>query len=69
MKETNNLQQTQPLQQIAIVRSFLEEMSKKYKCPIDQIIVGIAYNEMHIWRYNEGANKTWKQLEIISFQN
>jgi hypothetical protein len=67
MKETNNLQQTQPLQQIAIVRSFLEEMSKKYKCPIDQIMIGIGYNEMHILRYDKGANQVWKQLEIISF--
>ena len=47
-------------------QKFLKEMSKKHKCPIDQIIIGIVNNELHIWRYNEEAYEKWKQLEIIS---
>ncbi len=65
MNENNNLPQNPALSKTAVVRSFLDEMSKKHQCPIDQVMVGIVYNEMHVWRYNEGANQTWKQLEVI----
>ena len=64
--ENLNTPQNPSLQQTAVVRSFLEEISKKHQCPIDQVMVGIVYNEMHIWRYNEGAYEKWKQLEIVS---
>lgn len=62
----SNEKQNPALQQIDIVRSFLEEMSKNHQCTIDQLMVGIVFNEMHIWRYNEGAYEKWKQLEIVS---
>jgi hypothetical protein len=64
----SNEEQKPALQQTDVVRSFLQEMSKKHQCPIDQIMVGIVFNEMHIWgyRYNEGAYEKWKQLEIVS---
>jgi len=65
-KETNNLPQNPPLQQkTAFVRSFLEEMAEKHQYPIDQVMVGIVCNEIHVWRYDEGAYRKWKQLEIV----
>lgn len=48
-----------------IVQDFLNEMSAKHKCSIDKIVTGIVFGELHVWRYDEGANETWKQLEII----
>jgi hypothetical protein len=54
------------LSQIAVMRSFLEEMSQKHNCPIDRIVIGIIYNEINVWDYNAGNIPDWKLLETLN---
>ncbi len=59
-------EENKALSQIAVMRSFLEEMSQKHNCPIDRVVVGIIYNEINVWDYNQGNIPDWKLLETLN---
>ena len=48
------------------VTKFLREMSHKHKVDIDKIMVGhVVGGDIHVWKYDEGALRTFETLEII----
>lgn len=53
------------LSQIAVMRSFLEEMSDKHNCPVERVVVGIIFNKLNVWDYNQGHIPDWTLLETL----
>ena len=64
------VQVTTPAQhdsKLPVVRNFLVDIAKKYNVRIDDLMVGMIGDSMHIWRYDSGANNPFQQLEIVEF--
>jgi hypothetical protein len=65
-ENSSDNKETKALSQDAVMRSFLEEMSQKHNCPIDRVVVGIIFNEINVWDYNQGHIPDWKLLETLN---
>ena len=52
---------------LPVVRSFLVDIAKKHNVRIDELMVGMIGNSMHIWKYDSGAYSPFQQLEIVEF--
>ncbi len=64
------VQVTTPAQhdaKLPVVRSFLVDIAKKHNVRIDDLIVGMIGNSMHIWKYDAFAYNQFQQLEIVEF--
>ena len=67
---STKVQVTTPAQhdaKLPVVRSFLVEIAKKHNVRIDDLMVGMIGNSMHIWKYDSGAYNPFQQLEIVEF--
>lgn len=53
------------LSKIAVMRSFLEEISIKHNCPIERVVIGIIFNKINVWDYNQGHTPDWTLLETL----
>lgn len=57
--------ETKALSQIAVMRSFLEEISTKHNCHIERVVVGIIFNKINVWDFNQGHIPDWTLLETL----
>ena len=55
-------------EKVKITSDFLQEIAKKHNCKIDEVMIGIVFNQLHAWRYNEGNYEVFKQLEIFELK-
>jgi hypothetical protein len=53
------------LSQIAVMRSFLDEISQKHNVPIERVVVGIIFNKVNVWDFNQGCIPDWILLETL----
>jgi hypothetical protein len=51
--------------QIAVMRSFLEEISQKHNVPIERVVVGIIFNKVNVWDFNQSCIPDWILLETL----
>ena len=58
-------EETKALSQIAVMRSFLEEISQKHNVPIERVVVGIIFNKVNVWDFNQGCIPDWILLETL----
>jgi hypothetical protein len=47
------------------MRSFLEEISQKHNVPIERVVVGIIFNKVNVWDFNQGCIPDWTVLETV----
>lgn len=67
---STKVQVTTPTQhdaKLPVVRSFLVDIAKKHNVRIDDLMVGMIGNSMHIWKYDAGSYNQFQQLEIVEF--
>ena len=66
-KETSNVKETKAINYEPLFCSvFFKELATKHNVDINKLVVGMQYGDIHVWRYDPGAYKIWKTLEIIS---
>jgi hypothetical protein len=65
IENSNKENKDKALSQIAVMRSFLEEMSQKHNCPVERVVVGIIFNKVNVWDFNQGSIPDWTLLETL----
>lgn len=53
------------MEKIEIIRSFLLDISKEKRIPIDRLIIGEINKDLYVWEYNSGLNEQ-DQFKVIS---